>query len=161
MYIKQWWGEYIGSSDDSLLLLDYFGTKPTTQFTLKEIMEELHLDELLIADTYKEGDLFFELKEGFVPHFQMSTSVLIDLSAMVVESLKSGYVVLKDLDSHSKYDKHVRIEACMEDIQRLKRGLDYFITHSNTSEMAEFLSEEELDVLVEDCRAISHELGEK
>ena len=27
LYIKKWWGNYIGGCDDSLLLLDYFGNQ--------------------------------------------------------------------------------------------------------------------------------------
>ena len=27
LYIKKWWGNYVGGCDDSFLLLDYFGNQ--------------------------------------------------------------------------------------------------------------------------------------
>lgn len=46
MYIEKYWGDYIGGTDDSLTLLDYFISKQKDEFTLGEIISETGLDKL-------------------------------------------------------------------------------------------------------------------
>ena len=46
MYIEKYWGNYIGGTDDSLTLLDYFIHKQKAEIPLSEIFEDTGLDKL-------------------------------------------------------------------------------------------------------------------
>ena len=44
MYIQQYWGNYIGDTDDSLTLLAYLSGKGRTELDAKEIFSDFGLD---------------------------------------------------------------------------------------------------------------------
>ncbi len=158
MFISKWWGNNIGGSDDSLLLMDYFGLKALNNFELKQIIKDIRLDTVQMQGSFQDGDLFFKVNDDFEPHFHMSTSVLTDLSAIVLESLNRKQVSIKDLDTNSKYDKTFTIQADKEDIISIKNSLDYFIDNANTFEIAGFMSKADFGNFIVDCQSISTEL---
>lgn len=159
IYINKWWGNYIGGSDDALLLLDYFGTNKKQEISLNEILEDIKLNNLLKLNSFEEGDLFFEIENNYVPHFDMATNVLIDLSTILLESLKNGNVTINNLDEYSKYDKTFSIHTTKEDIKNLKNSLDYFIVNANSFEIAEFMAEKDFNDFISDCKEVSNELS--
>ncbi|NDV94630.1 hypothetical protein D0T84_06800 [Dysgonomonas sp. 521] len=154
MFIDKWWGNYIGSSDDSFLLLDYFGTRKTSDFELCTILEDTGLASLLKNGGLENGDLSFKIDEGYVPHFDIAVDVLTDLSAIVLECLQSGKVAIKDLDSSSKYSQTITIDCRKEDIKLLADGLDKFISNPANFELADMMDEDSLGELVNDCREV-------
>ena len=38
LYIKKWWGNYVGGCDGSFLLLDYFGNQKQSSLELSKII---------------------------------------------------------------------------------------------------------------------------
>ena len=46
MYIEKYWGNYIGGTDDSLTLLDYFMDKGKRELSLGEIFADTGLDKI-------------------------------------------------------------------------------------------------------------------
>ena len=46
MYIEKYWGNYIGGTDDSLNLLEYFKDKQKAELPLSEIFADTGLDKL-------------------------------------------------------------------------------------------------------------------
>ena len=46
MYIEKYWGNYIGGTDDSLTLLDYFMDQQKCEIALKDIFTDTGLDRL-------------------------------------------------------------------------------------------------------------------
>ncbi|MDR3058458.1 MAG: hypothetical protein LBU84_10010, partial [Prevotella sp.] len=151
MFIDKWWGNYIGGSDDSFLLFDYFGTRNSTVFNLNDILQETGLSDLLINGGLENGDLSFHVKEGYVPHFDMAIDVLIDLSAIVLECLHNQRVAIKYLDNSSNYSNTISISAKPEDLMLLTNGLDNFIKNPKSYELSDMMDEESLSELLADC----------
>lgn len=54
LYIKKWWGNYVGGCDDSFLLLDYFGNQKQSSLELSKILSDIHLNTLLKEDSVNE-----------------------------------------------------------------------------------------------------------
>lgn len=158
MFIDKWWGNYIGGSDDSFLLLDYFGTRNSTVFNLNDILQETGLSDLLISGGLENGDLSFHVKEGYVPHFDMAIDVLIDLSAIVLECLHNQRVAIKDLDNSSNYSNTISISAKPEDLMLLTNGLDNFIKNPKSYELSDMMDEESLSELLADCNEVCESL---
>ena len=158
MYIEKWWGSYAGGSDDSFLLLDYFGSRPDSRLSLHRILKDLHLHELLKDNKLSDGDAYFEMREGYVPHFDMAVDVLIDLSTVLLESLHSGSFAIQDLDKSSKDVRTYFIESNKEDLLLLIDNLEHFIQNTVLYEISELMDEESLSELVNDCTEIKNEL---
>ena len=160
LYIKKWWGNYIGGCDDSFLLLDYFGKQTQSNLELSKILSDIHLDTLLKENAINGGDAYFQSGETYKPHFNMAVDVVIDLSAILLESIKNGTVDIKRLNSSSKYSNSFSISTSKDDVVLLLSGLNNFINASKESELEDFLDESELQELVSDCREISSLLND-
>lgn len=159
LFISKWWGNYIGGCDDSFLLLDYFGTSPSSTWTLRQIFEDIHLDSILESGEFENSDLYFELKPGYEPHFDMTIDVVIDLSAILLECLHNKQVAMKELDESTKYQKDIIISASKQDILLLKSGLEKFINAHQSFDLANLMNENDLTELICDCKAVRDELN--
>lgn len=155
LYIKKWWGNYVDGCDDSLLLLDYFGKQTQSNLELSKILSDIHLDVLLKENSINGGDVYFCVEKTHEPQFDMAVDVVIDLSAILLESIKNGMVDIKHLDSSSKYSNSFSISASKDDAMLLLSGLNNFINTPQEYELAEFMDESELQELVNDCKEIS------
>ena len=111
LYIKKWWGNYVGGCDDTFLLLDYFGSQKQSNLELSKILSDIHLNTLLKENSVNEGDIYFSINESYEPHFDMAIDVIIDLSAILLESIKNGKVDIKELDPNSKYSNFFSIST--------------------------------------------------
>lgn len=155
LYIKKWWGNYVGGCDDSFLLLDYFGNQKQSSLELSKILSNIHLNTLLKEDSVNEGDAYFKINESYEPHFDMAINVIIDLSAILLESIKNGKIDIKELDPDSEYTNSFSISTSKDDAMLLLSGLDKFINAPQEYELADFMDESELEELVGDCKEIS------
>jgi hypothetical protein len=105
MYIDKWWGNITcGDTDDSLLLVDYFASTDKEEYILSEIIKDLHLDDILgkkpIYESGEKNGFFWLDKEQkkFFADFNIIINVIIDLSALVLQSLVEGSIELVDND---------------------------------------------------------------
>lgn len=155
LYIKKWWGNYVGGCDDTFLLLDYFGSQKQSNLELSKILSDIHLNTLLKENSVNEGDIYFSINESYEPHFDMAIDVIIDLSAILLESIKNGKVDIKELDPNSKYSYFFSISTSKDDAMLLLSGLNKFINAPQEYELADFMDESELEKLVGDCKEIS------
>ena len=155
LYIKKWWGNYVGGCDDTFLLLDYFGSQKQSNLELSKILSDIHLNTLLKENSVNEGDIYFSINESYEPHFDMAIDVIIDLSAILLESIKNGKVDIKELDPNSKYSNFFYISTSKDDAMLLLSGLNKFINAPQEYELADFMDESELEELVGDCKEIS------
>lgn len=144
LYIKKWWGNYVGGCDDSLLLLDYFGKQTQSNLELSKILSDMHLNALLIENSINGGDAYFQSEETYEPHFDMAVDVVIDLSAILLESIKNGMIGIKHLNSSSKYSNNFSISTSKDDAMLLLNGLNNFINTPQKYELADFMDESEL-----------------
>ena len=154
LYIDKWWGNYIGGCDDSLLLLDYFGNKKEKNLKLSEILSDLHVDSMLAENSVNQGDAYFSINESYVPHFDLAIDVIIDLSAILLECLKNGEVSITDLDESSEYSNKISISVSEKELLLLISGLKNFIDSPNDYELANYMDENSLKELVNDCQEV-------
>lgn len=155
-YITDLWDKWV--SDDTLLLLDYFKWKNQKEFTLSEIIRDIHLESVIEEKTFKDGDLYYKEREDFIPHFNLSTSVLVSLAMILSESLKEGKFTIKNADNAFPHNITIQIIAAKEEVQLIKTCLDYFINNVTEFEEYEFI-ESYADDYLNDCQKISNELS--
>ncbi|MGG3280466.1 imm68 putative immunity domain-containing protein [Paenibacillus solani] len=161
MYISKWWGELIGGSDDSLALIDYLEQLESTNVTLNQILENLGFDVLLSkGDLENGGSIGFDIKNAngtFRAEIDVACSALIDLSAIVLESYKSGYVDLHDLDEARQPCK-LYIDSSQEKRNLLRDELYKFSRNPLAYELAELVPADDMRELAEKAKMIADEL---
>lgn len=161
MYISKWWGDLIGGSDDSLALLDYLEQLELTEVSLDHILKDLGFDILLSeGDLQSGGTIGFNMKSAngkFRVELDIACGVLIDLSAIVLESLKSGYVDLHDLDE-ARQPRKLYIIASEEKRNLLKDELNKFFRHPLSYDLAELVPSDDMRELAEKAKMIAEEL---
>ncbi|GFZ92420.1 hypothetical protein GCM10008018_43480 [Paenibacillus marchantiophytorum] len=161
MYISKWWGDLIGGSDDSLALIDYLAQLELTNVTLNQILKDLGFDILLSEGDLKNGgNIGFDRRSTsgmFRVELDFACGALIDLSAIVLESLKSGYVDLHDLDEARQPCK-LYINASEEDRNLLKDELNKFSRNPMSYDLAELVPSDDMRELAEKAKMIADEL---
>jgi len=157
MHIDRWWGKYVGGSDDSLSLVEYFARRKQSVIRLSEVLDDLHFEnraELLTA----QARYFLEDGAHHVD-FQLAVDVVIDLSAILLESLHSGRVTLAELSGDTRHgDRTFSIQADRESLTALLSALETFIREPGESELAEMVPEEALAEVTQACAEIRGEL---
>ena len=154
LYIDKWWGNYIGSCDDSLLLLDYFGNKKEKNLSLSEILSDLHIDTMLAENSVNQGDAYFSIDESYMPHFDLAIDVIIDLSTILLEYIKNGELSISDFDESSEYTNKIYISVSEKELKLLLSGLKHFIDAPYDYELANYMDENSLKELVNDCQEV-------
>lgn len=166
LFIKRMWGKknnegnYIGGTEDTLLLIDYFGKQTESKLLLRKVLSDIHLDVLLEKGFVGNGDVYFAETEPHNTYFDFAINVVIDLSAILLENLKSSVVDMNLLDEDKKYSNKFTISTSKEDVKLLKKTLDKFIVAPQDYELAEPLSEKDWQKLIADCIVISNSLSE-
>lgn len=166
LYIKKLWGKqsnkdnYIGGTEDSLLLIDYFGKQTESKLQLFKILSDIHLDILLEKEFAGNGDVYFKETGLYNTHFDFAINVVIDLSAILLENLKNSLVNMELLDGDRKYSNKFTIAALPEDVQLLLKALDRFIAAPQNYELAGTMNEKNLQKLIEQCQEINNGLRE-
>lgn len=160
MYIDKWWGNYIGETDDSLSLIDYFGTKIKSEYTLTEIFSDLGIDkQIAYGNFYETQKVEFIHPNGMNQDFYYAIDVLIDLSAIILEILKNGQIHLKDLDNQTRYkDKFVKITITNEQLRFIIDELSRFIIDPSKYDLSEVVPESDLIEMTNSIEDIKYEL---
>ncbi|WP_341277768.1 imm68 putative immunity domain-containing protein [Paenibacillus sp. FSL H8-0537] len=161
MYISKWWGDLIGGSDDSLALIDYLEQLDLTEVTLNQILKDLGFDILLSKGDLKNGgNIGFDRRSAsgmFRVELDIACGALIDLSAIVLESLKSGYVDLHDLDEARQPCK-LSIDASEQEINLIRDELNKFSGNPLSYDLAELVPADDMRELAEKAKMIADEL---
>ncbi|WP_239614638.1 imm68 putative immunity domain-containing protein [Cohnella mopanensis] len=161
MYISKWWGDLIGGSDDSLALIDYLEQLDLTDVTFNQILKDLGFDVLLSEGDLKNGgNIGFDRRSAngmFRVELDIACGALIDLSAIVLECLKSGYVDLHDLDESRKPCK-LYIDASEEKRNLLRDDLNKFSRNPLSYDLAELVPAADMRELAEKAKMIADEL---
>lgn len=161
MYISKWWGDLIGGSDDSLTLIDYLEQLDLTDVTLNQILRDIGFDILLAEGDLKNGgNIGFDRRSAngmFRVELDIACSALIDLSAIVLESLKSGYVDLHDLDEARQPHK-LYIDASEETRSLLRDELNKFSRNPLSYDLAKLVPADDMRKLAEQAKMIADEL---
>ncbi|WP_229087854.1 imm68 putative immunity domain-containing protein [Brevibacillus sp. M2.1A] len=130
--------------------------------TLNQILKDLGLDVLLSEGDLKNGgSIGFDIKNAngtFRAEIDIACSALIDLSAIVLESQKSGYVDLHDLDE-DRQPRKLYIDASEEKRNLLRDELYKFSRDPLAYELAELVPADEMRELAEKAKMIADELA--
>ncbi|MNI73335.1 hypothetical protein D3C73_1293360 [compost metagenome] len=129
--------------------------------TLNQILTDLGFDVLLSEGDLKYGgNIGFDRKSAngsFRVELDIACSALIDLSAIVLECLKSGYVDLHDLDE-SRQPCKLYIDASEEKRNLLRDELDKFSRNPLSYDLAKLVPTDDMRDLAEKAKIIADEL---
>lgn len=110
MYINKWWRNITcGDTDDSMLLLDYLRAKGSKNFKLNEILKDAQIEQVLgVKHLYEINEIpcFFWLEVGnqaVHADFQIPINLVIDLSALLLQTLVEGAVTLEHLSQPMEF----------------------------------------------------------
>ena len=98
MYIKKYWGNFIGGSDDSLNLVAFLEDQKKEEIPLSEIFAKIGLDKQNWDFRQTVEYLEFTHSDGMEMDFHFAIDVVTDLAAILLECSVSGSVNLQDLD---------------------------------------------------------------
>ena len=158
MYIEKYWGNYIGGTDDSLTLLDYFVDKQKREISLSEIFADTGLDKLS-WDFRESPGLGFKDRDGFEHDFYYAIDVVTDLAALMLECQVNGSVSLGELLDDDREDT-VRITFTDREKAAMNRALADFAGDPLAYDLLEMVPDEDMQAMARDCEALRRELCE-
>ena len=100
MYIKKYWGNFIGGSDDSLNLVAFLEDQKKEEIPLSEIFAKIGLDKQNWDFRQTVEYLEFTHSSGVEMDFHFAIDVVTDLAAILLECSVSGSVNLLYLMSN-------------------------------------------------------------
>ena len=157
MYIEKYWGNYIGGTDDSLTLLDYFADKQKTEISLSEIFADTGLDKLN-WDFQESPELGFTDRDGFKHDFYYAIDLVTDLSALMLECMVNGSVSLGELMEDDENELTVRITFTDGETAAMNKALADFAGDPLAYDLHEMVPDEDMLEMARDCEALRQEL---
>ena len=159
MYIEKYWGNYIGGTDDSLILLEYLIQKQKEEIPLSEIFADTGLDRLNWNFRKTEPELGYESQNGCEYEFCYGIDLITDLAALMLECQVSGCVSLADLLDNEE-GHVVRITATPEEHHAMNKALADFSADPLAYDLHEMVPDEDMMELAQDCESLRKELYE-
>ena len=160
MYIKKYWGNYIGGSDDSLNLVEFLADQNKEEITLSEIFAKIGLNKQNWDFHQTAGYLEFTHSNGVEMDFHFAIDVITDLAAILLECSVSGSVNLKDLDDYNTPSRRIRITATVEEHHAMNKALADFAKDPLSYDLHEMMSDDEIKEMAEQVEALRKELYE-
>ena len=161
MYIKKYWGNYIGGSDDSLNLVEFLTDQNKEEITLSEIFAKIGLNKQNWDFHQTAGYLEFTHSNGVEMDFHFAIDVITDLAAILLECSVSGSVNLKDLDDYNTPSRRIRITATVEEHHAMNKALADFAKDPLSYDLHEMMSDDEIKEMAEQVEALRKELYEE
>ena len=156
MYIEKYWGKYIGGTDDSLTLLDYFAGRQKNELSLSEIFADTGLDKLN-WDFRESPDLGFKDRDGFEHNLYYAIDVVTDLAALMLECQVNGSVCLGELlDDESK--ETVSITFTEKEKTAMNQALTDFVSDPMAYDLHEMVPDEVMLEMARDCENLRRDL---
>ena len=160
MYIKKYWGNFIGGSDDSLNLVAFLEDQKKEEIPLSEIFTKIGLDKQNWDFRQTVEYLEFTRSDGMEVDFHFAIDVVTDLAAILLECSVSGSVNLQDLDEYNTPARRIRITAAPEEHDAMNKALADFAQNPLTYDLSEMMSEDEIREMARDVGALRKELYE-
>ena len=158
MYIKKYWGNFIGGSDDSLNLVAFLEDQKKEEIPLSEIFAKIGLDKQNWNFRQTVGYLEFTHSDGVEMDFHFAIDVVTDLAAILLECSVSGSVNLHDLDEYNTPSRRIRITATPEEHDAMDRTLADFAENPQSYDLHEMMDDEEIQEMARDVGALRKEL---
>ena len=160
MYIKKYWGNYIGGSDDSLNLVAFLADQNKEEIPLSEIFAKIGLDKQNWDFRQTAEYLEFTHSGGVEMDFHFAIDVVTDLAAILLECSVSGSVNLQDLDEYNTPARRIRITATPEEHDAMNKALADFAQNPLEYDLSEMMDAEEIQEMARDVGALRKELYE-
>ncbi|MFQ9664801.1 MAG: DUF2185 domain-containing protein [Faecalibacterium prausnitzii] len=160
MYIKKYWGNFIGGSDDSLNLVAFLEDQKKEEIPLSEIFSKIGLDKQNWDFRQTVEYLEFTHSDGVEMDFHFAIDVVTDLAAILLECSVSGSVNLQDLDEYNTPARRIRITATPEEHDAMNKALADFVHAPLEYDLSEMMDNEEIQEMARDVEALRKELYE-
>ncbi len=160
MYIKKYWGNFIGGSDDSLNLVAFLEDQKKEEIPLSEIFAKIGLDKQNWDFRQTVEYLEFTHSDGVEMDFHFAIDVVTDLAAILLECSVSGSVNLQDLDEYNTPARRIRITATPEEHEAMDKALADFVHAPLEYDISEMMDNEEIQEMARDVEALRKELYE-
>ena len=160
MYIKKYWGNFIGGSDDSLNLVAFLEDQKKEEIPLSEIFAKIGLDKQNWNFHQTVEYLEFTHSDGVEMDFHFAIDVVTDLAAILLECSVSGSVNLQDLDEYNTPARRVRITATPEEHDAMNKSLADFAQNPLEYDLSEMMDNEEIQEMARDVESLRKELYE-
>ena len=160
MYIKKYWGNFIGGSDDSLNLVAFLEDQKKEEIPLSEIFAKIGLDKQNWDFRQTVEYLEFTHSDGVEMDFHFAIDVVTDLAAILLECSVSGSVNLQDLDEYNTSSRRIRITATPEEHDAMNKALADFAQNPLEYDLSEMMDNEEIQEMARDVEALRKELYE-
>ena len=160
MYIKKYWGNFIGGSDDSLNLVAFLEDLKKEEIPLSEIFAKIGLDKQNWDFHQTVEYLEFTHSDGVEMDFHFAIDVVTDLAAILLECSVSGSVNLQDLDEYNTPSRRIRITATPEEHDAMNKALADFAQNPLEYDLSEMMNDEEIQEMARDVEALRKELYE-
>ena len=160
MYIKKYWGNFIGGSDDSLNLVAFLEDQKKEELPLSEIFAKIGLDKQNWDFRQTVEYLEFTHSDGVEMDFHFAIDVVTDLAAILLECSVSGSVNLQDLDEYNTPARRIRITVTPEEHDAMNKALADFAQNPLEYDLSEMMDNEEIQEMARDVEALRKELYE-
>ena len=160
MYIKKYWGNFIGGSDDSLNLVAFLEDQKKEEIPLSEIFAKIGLDKQNWDFRQTVEYLEFTHSDGVEMDFHFAIDVVTDLAAILLECSVSGSVNLQDLDEYNTPARRIRITVTPEEHDAMNKALADFAQNPLEYDLSEMMDNEEIQEMARDLEALRKELYE-
>ena len=160
MYIKKYWGNFIGGSDDSLNLVAFLEDQKKEEIPLSEIFAKIGLDKQNWDFRQTAEYLEFTHSNGVEMDFHFAIDVVTDLAAILLECSVSGSVNLQDLDEYNTPVRRIRITATPEEHDAMNKSLADFVHAPLEYDISEMMGEDEITDMAYQVEALRKELYE-
>ena len=160
MYIKKYWGNFIGGSDDSLNLVAFLEDQKKEEIPLSEIFAKIGLDKQNWDFRQTVKYLEFTHSNGVEMDFHFAIDVVTDLAAILLECSVSGSVNLHDLDEYNTPSRRIRITATPEEHDAMNKALADFVQDPLSYDISEMMGEDEITDMAYQVEMLRKELYE-
>ena len=160
MYIKKYWGNFIGGSDDSLNLVAFLEDQKKEEIPLSEIFAQIGLDKQNWDFRQTVEYLEFTHSDGVEMDFHFAIDVVTDLAAILLECSVSGSVNLHDLDEYNTPSRRIRITATPEEHDAMNKSLADFAQNPLEYDISEMMGEDEITDMAYQVEILRKELYE-
>ena len=160
MYIKKYWGNFIGGSDDSLNLVAFLEDQKKEEIPLSEIFAKIGLDKQNWNFHQTVEYLEFTHSDGVEMDFHFAIDVVTDLAAILLECSVSGSVNLQDLDEYNTSSRRIRITATPEEHDAMNKALADFVHAPLEYDISEMMGEDEITDMASQVEMLRKELYE-
>lgn len=158
MYVRKYWGNYIGASDDSLNLLAMLDDQKKDEISLEEIFEKTGLDKYAWNFRNTQYPLEYTDSSGLIIDFHLAIDLIADIAALMLECSVCGTFNISEFDQSDSDPHLLRITATSEEHSKLEEVLEDFIENHADYDLASLIGEEDTKEMAELCKELSEEL---